>query len=97
MRANKGWIVGVLSIALAGCGEALSGRFADDAGVTNYTFARNGRVTISVLGTDVDAEYRLDGDKVMVSSAQGTVVLTRREDRLYGPMGLELKRQNRGE
>ncbi len=97
MRTNSGWILVVTSIALASCGEQLSGNYADDDGITSYAFATNGRVTISVLGADVDAEYRLDGDKVLVSSAQGTIVLTRREDHLYGPMGLELKRQDQGE
>ena len=83
----------VMSAALVGCGNRVSGTYADDAGVTRYTFAGNGAVTIQVLGAEVDAEYSLDGDKVLVSSAQGTVVLMRRDDRLYGPMGLELIRQ----
>lgn len=83
-----GWL-----LALPACGDGISGNYADDAGVTEYAFAGNGGVKISVLGAEVDAEYRLDGNKVLVSSAQGTVVLTRRDDRLYGPMGLELIRQ----
>lgn len=93
MRATPGcrWIVGL--VALAGCGGGFSGTYEDDAGVTRYSFDADGSVRIAVLGTEVDAEYRLDGNKVLVSSAQGTVVLTRREDRLYGPMGLELNRR----
>lgn len=82
-----------LAIALAGCGDELTGTYADDANVTRYAFTGNGAVRILVLGSEVDAEYRLDGNKILVSSAQGTVVLTRRDDRLYGPMGLELIRQ----
>ena len=76
--------------ALTACGAGVSGTWEDDAGVTRYTFARNGSVLISVLGSNVNAEYRVDGDKILVSSPQGTVVLTRRDGRLYGPMGLEL-------
>ena len=82
-----------LAAALAGCGGELNGTYADDANVTRYAFLDDGAVTIRVLGSEVDAEYRLDGNKILVSSAQGTVVLTRRDDRLYGPMGLELIRQ----
>ena len=82
------------AIALAGCGDRISGTYADEAGVTSYTFAGDGDVKILVLGAEVDAEYRLDSDKVLISSAQGTVVLTLRDDRLYGPMGLELIRQS---
>jgi hypothetical protein len=81
------------ALLLSGCGNELSGTYEDEDGITRYTFSGNGEVRISVLGNDVDAEYRLDNDKVLVSSAQGTVVLTRRDDRLYGPMGLELLRQ----
>lgn len=93
MQAKKTWILIFGWVGLTACGGDLSGTYADDAGVTRYAFADNGDVKISVLGSDVNAEYRLDGNKVLVSSAQGTVVLTRRDDRLYGPMGLELVRQ----
>ena len=82
-------------LAFAGCGGGFSGTYEDDAGVTRYAFDGEGGVRITVLGSEVAAEYRLDGDKVLVSSAQGTVVLTVREENLYGPMGLELKRQSR--
>lgn len=94
MRAMT--ILSVLAgaLALAGCGDRIAGTYADDAGVTQYVFNGNGDVKILVLGAEVDAEYRLDDDKVLVSSAQGTVVLTRRDDHLYGPMGLELVRQS---
>lgn len=85
-------VIGAL-IAGAACGGGLSGTYADDAGVTSYEFGPDGRARISVLGTTVVAEYTLDGDRVLVTSPQGTVVLTRDEDRLYGPMGLELMRQ----
>lgn len=84
----------LLAMPLAGCGDELTGTYADDGNVTRYAFARDGAVTIRVLGSEVTAEYRLDGNKILVSSAQGTVVLTRRDDRLYGPMGLELVRQS---
>lgn len=83
----------LLLCAACGCERGLSGIYEDESGVTRYAFAANGSVHIAVLGSRVDAEYRLDGDKVLVSSAQGTVVLTRRDGRLYGPMGLELVRR----
>lgn len=78
---------------IAGCGRDLSGTWVDEAGVTSYEFRPDGRARISVLGTTVAAEYTLDGDKVLVTSPQGTVVLKRHDDRLYGPMGLELVRR----
>ena len=93
MQSKTGATLLLLTLLFAGCGDELTGTYADNANVTRYAFARHGVVTILVLGSEVDAEYRLDGDKILVSSAQGTVVLTRRDDRLYGPMGLELIRQ----
>lgn len=94
MRAKLRLLLAITCTALAACGDDLRGTYADDSGVTQYVFSGDGDVTISVLGSEVDAEYRLDGDKVLVTSAQGTVVLTRRNERLYGPMGLELSRRD---
>lgn len=68
------------------------GTYGDELGMTRYEFHNNGRVHISVLGTTVLAEYRLDSDKVLVSGPQGALVLTRRTDELHGPMGLVLTR-----
>ena len=84
----------VMSIlALSACAEDLSGIYVDDGNVTAYEFHGNGRATISVLGTTVAADYTVDNDRVLVTSAQGTVVLRRSGEHLYGPMGLELARQ----
>lgn len=94
MRAKPKLAIAIVAITLASCGNDIEGTYIDDAGVTEYAFAADGEVKILVLGAIVDAEYRLDDDKVLISSAQGTVVLTRRDDRLYGPMGLELIRQS---
>lgn len=94
MRVTARLVFLTSAIALGACGNDIAGTYTDEAGVTQYAFAGNGEVRILVLGSEVDAEYRLDKDKVLVSSAQGTVVLTRRDDRLYGPMGLELIRQS---
>lgn len=95
MRPDTRLAILIGAAMLMGCGDKIKGTYIDKAGVTQYAFAGNGQVRIRVLGADVDAEYRLDDDKVLVSSAQGTVVLTIRDDRLYGPMGLELVRQSK--
>jgi len=93
MRTRTKLILIAGAVVMAGCGDDMAGTYADEDGVTRYVFSGNGDVRIHVLGAEVDAEYRLDDDKVLISSPQGTVVLTRREDRLYGPMGLELLRR----
>jgi hypothetical protein len=84
------------ALLLAACGNDLSGTYADDGNMTAYEFHADGRATISVLGTTVNADYTLDDDKVLITSAQGTVVLRRSGEHLYGPMGLELTRRSDG-
>ncbi|MDX1499667.1 MAG: hypothetical protein R3176_07215 [Woeseiaceae bacterium] len=86
-------LVGINVIVSACGGDAMSGTYADEASITQYEFHRDGRATVHVLGTTVPAEYTRDGDRVFVTSAQGTVVLRHSGDHLYGPMGLELTRR----
>lgn len=84
----------LLALGAGGCRDAaLSGTWQDRQAETTYRFSDDGRVTVSVLDASVAAEYTVDGDRVLVTSPQGTVVLKRREDRLYGPMGQELVRR----
>ena len=92
-RSDRLLVMATVFAALAACGEDLSGTYADDRNVTAYEFHGDGRATIFVLGTKVAADYAVDKDRVLVTSAQGTVVLRRSGDHLYGPMGLELARQ----
>lgn len=92
MRLKIFWILTSALTLFVGCGDSIAGQYADANQVTTYTFFRSGDVRISVLGAEVDAEYLVDGNRIVVSSAQGTVVFTQRDDRLYGPMGLQLER-----
>jgi len=94
-RAKLMLVAGAIGVLLsAGCGNGMSGTFEDEAGVTRYEFEPGGGARISVLGATVAAEYTRDGDRILVTSPQGTVVLTRKGDTLYGPTGLELLRQS---
>lgn len=72
------------------CSDQLSGTYGDEQGVTTYEFNRDGRTHITVLGANISAEYTIDGDKILVTSPQGTIVLTRKGDQLLGPMGMQL-------
>ncbi len=80
-------------LVLSACGrDELVGTYEDELGMTRYEFLGQGQVHVSVLGTTVVAEYRLEADRVLVTGPQGTLVLTRGEQRLHGPMGLVLER-----
>jgi hypothetical protein len=92
-KAIQRALLTITLLAITACSGDVTGTYMDDGELTAYRFQRDGRATISVLGTTVPAEYTIDGDRILVTSAQGTVVLKQSGDRLYGPMGLELKRQ----
>jgi len=83
----------LLPFFLTACGTGVSGTYGDVDGITTYHFSRDGRARIFVLGARIEAEYTVDGNKVLVTSPQGTIVLTRNGEKLFGPMGLELARQ----
>lgn len=87
------WATYLAVLWLAGCGSGLSGTWEDQVGIATYEFQRDGYVRISALGSTVMGEYTMNGKKVLLTSPQGTVVLTRKGDRLFGPMGMELIRQ----
>lgn len=93
MNRLLGTLLAGAALLVGGCAESVTGRYVDTNGVSTFVFEPDGRARISALGADVFAEYRVDGDRVIVASPQGTLVLTIRGDRLTGPMGLDLVRQ----
>ena len=94
--SRKTFITFVLIVVfLTGCESKLSGRYEDDRGITTYEFNTDGTAVVMVLGATVAANYAIDGDSVLVTSPQGTIVLTRRHGDLYGPRGLKLTRTKR--
>ena len=80
---------------VSGCARSLSGTWQDAAGLTTYEFRRDGSVVMTILGTSVRGDYQIQGDRVVITGPQGTVVLLRDGERLSGPTGLELKRSTR--
>ena len=73
-RVQPMLVAGAIGVLLsAGCGNGISGTFEDEAGVTRYEFEPGGRARVSVLGATVAAEYTRDGDRILVTSPQGTV------------------------
>lgn len=85
----------VLALAtqlLAGCGtdSDLDGVWSDERQTTRYMFRPGGRVDISALDSTVEADYSIDGERLIITGPQGTVVLKILDGRLEGPMGLVL-------
>lgn len=82
------------ALLLAACEERLDGTWDDTSGNLSYEFRPDGRVRIQALGSVVSGEYTLDGDRVVLTSPQGTVVLQRAGDKLDGPMGARFTRRS---
>lgn len=91
MKRCGPWTASLALIALvAGCSPQISGVYTDASGATQYEFRPDGKVYISVLGAMATGDYEANADRILISGPQGTVVLIRKQDKLQGPMGLEL-------
>ena len=82
-----------LSVLLAACGAKIDGTYADDMGVTTYTF-KSGKVIVSALGMGTEMDYKVEDNKVKITSPQGTMVMDILADgSIQGPLGIKLKKK----
>ncbi len=82
-----------LSTVLAACGAKLDGTYADEMGVSSYTF-KSGKVVVSALGMGTEMDYKVEDNKVKIVSPQGTMVRNILADgSIEGPMGIKLVKQ----
>ena len=82
-----------LSVLLAACGAKIDGTYADDMGVTTYTF-KSGKVIVSALGMGTEMDYKVEDNKVKITSPQGTMVMDILADgSIQGPLGMTLKKK----
>lgn len=89
-RARKiGFAALALSAALiAGCGgKSLSGTYTDSTGMLSLKF-ESSQVYVRTPGGMIQAPYKVEGDKIIIESPQGNLVITRNKDgSLEGPLG----------
>ena len=70
-----------LGAAACGAGGGIEGTYADDMGVISYTFGDDGKVTVTgPFGSEVEMDYEVDGDRVLVGGAEARQVLTITEE-----------------
>jgi outer membrane lipopolysaccharide assembly protein LptE/RlpB len=82
-----------LTTVLAACGAKLDGTYADEMGVSSYTF-KSGKVVVSALGMGTEMDYKVEDNKVKIVSPQGTMVMNILADgSIEGPMGIKLVKQ----
>jgi outer membrane lipopolysaccharide assembly protein LptE/RlpB len=84
------------ALLLAACGSKLDGTYTDGSGMMSYTFKSNGKMAQTVMGTEVEMNYEVDGNKVKLITPQGKLVMTLLEDgSIQGPMGMKLTKQKK--
>ena len=78
-------------LLLAACsGSGVNGTYV--GGLGSMTFD-SGKVDAKLMGTTIEMNYTTDGDKVILHSPQGNLVLTRNKDgSLQTPWGTMRKR-----
>lgn len=62
---------------LAACGNGVSGTYA--GGLGSITFD-SGKADATLMGSTIEMDYTTDGDKVVLKSPQGNLVLKRNAD-----------------
>ena len=75
-------------VALAGCGAGMSGTYDEIDGAGSMEFKSDGTVYIETMGMTSQAEYEVDGEKVIIRTQLGSQVFTREGDVLKGGDGL---------
>lgn len=81
-------------LLFSACNSGLDGTWDAPSGDVSYEFHADGEVRIHALGSEVRGQYTQEGDRIVLTSPQGTVVLHRDGDRLEGPMGAEFQRRS---
>jgi hypothetical protein len=66
----------ITGIATPGCHKSLDGNYRDDASIFFVEFKPDGKALLKLAGDTREANYTLDGNKVTITSANGTIVLT---------------------
>jgi len=90
----KKWLAIGALVLLASCSAGLDGTYSDGLGVTSYTFQRDGKVIMKVMGIETEADYRVEDGKVKLQSPSGTLVMTLLEDgSIQGPLGIRLTKR----
>lgn len=77
----------ICTVLLAACGGGLSGSYEGEAGSLTFD---GGKADIKTAFSTVETDYSVDGDKILLKSPQGSLVLTRNADGSittpWGPM-----------
>lgn len=89
----KKFLAVVLVSLLAACGSGPSGTYSDDNGVMSITFKSGGKAFMSSMGFESEVNYKVDDGKVVVTGANGNLVLDVQSDGSLEFMGSKLTKK----
>jgi hypothetical protein len=78
---------------VAGCGKSVSGKYADDSGAFSVEFKSDGKATVAIAGSTIDATYTIDGKSVSVNAGGDIKTFTINDDGSLGGPGVTLKKK----
>jgi len=67
----------LVALLLAACGSSISGTYAGDMGTIKF---ESGKAYATLLNATRELNYSTDGNKVVLQSPEGNLVLTRNAD-----------------
>jgi hypothetical protein len=80
-------------VYVAGCGKSVSGKYADDTGLMAVEFKSDGKATVTIGGTAIDATYTVDGKNVSVKAGADVKAFTINDDGSLSGGGDTLKKK----
>ena len=77
MHTSQKILIVLVTTLLAACGGGISGTY--QGGMGSLTFD-GGKADLKAMGNTIEMDYSTDGDKILLKSPQGDLVITRNAD-----------------
>ena len=86
-RKTRKTLIVLVTTLLAACGGGLSGTYEGDMGSLTFD---GSKADLKTFSSTIEMDYSVDGDKILLKSPQGNLVVTRNADGSldtpWGPM-----------
>jgi hypothetical protein len=92
-KAVMGLVLASSLVLVAGCGKSVSGKYTDDTGIYSVEFKSDGKATVTIGGTAIDATYTVDGKNVSVKAGPDVKAFTINDDGSLSGGGDTLKKK----
>jgi hypothetical protein len=73
-------LLAAMTVPLSGCHKSLEGNYRDDGSIFFIEFKPGGKALVKIAGDTQEATFTVEGNKVILKSATGTITLTINDD-----------------